>query len=223
MEKFDKNRLNNIQRKFEEKTGTNLSKEKSYVNFQTKKIALAGIMALCVFTCYFILNNNHLEPGQERVRSFSEGETVALSGETFGDMDQVEKGKRFHKGTLSYDSWVWPTECKNISCLYGVQSNGLFSDHINIAGELSDPVYAVADGTVVTTDFEQKIGYYIVIDLGDETNVKYGHLKEIYVKEGDIVKVGDTIGSLGASGMATGPNLYFAVFENGESVNPLEE
>lgn len=90
--------------------------------------------------------------------------------------------------------------------------NGFFSHHINIAGEQGDKVYAVAAGTVVETGFDSTIGNYIVLDMGDGTTVKYGHLNKVSVKEGEEVEAGEKIGKLGKTGMATGPNLYFAVY-----------
>ena len=82
-------------------------------------------------------------------------------------------------------------------------------------------MYAVANGTVIETGFDVNIGNYIILDLGNNITIKYGHLSEISVEEGDSVKQGKKIGELGKTGMATGYNLYFAVYESGETVNPL--
>ena len=43
------------------------------------------------------------------------------------------------------------------------------------------------------------------------------------MKEGETVEAEDIIGEMGATGMATGPNLYFAVYVDGSTVNPLQE
>lgn len=176
---------------------------------------------------YLVLTNNGFAFGQDWMCSlnFNEGMSTALSDtdSVSNEMREVQKGKTSYYADLAYENWMWPTKSKNISTLYGVARNGIFSDHINIAGEQSDAVYAVEAGRVIETGFVSNVGNYIVLDLGDETTVKYGHLKEIAVKEGDTVEKGDTIGKLGATGMATGPNLYFAVYVSGESVNPLEE
>lgn len=176
---------------------------------------------------YLVLTNNGFAFGQDWMCSlnFNEGISTALSDtdSVSNEIHEVQKGKTSYYADLAYENWMWPTKSKSISALYGVARNGIFSDHINIAGEQSDAVYAVEEGRVIETGFVSNVGNYIVLDLGDETTVKYGHLKEIAVKEGDTVEKGDTIGKLGATGMATGPNLYFAVYVSGESVNPLEE
>ena len=73
------------------------------------------------------------------------------------------------------------------------------------------------------TAFENVCGNFIVVDLGDGITVKYGHLKEIKVAVGDEIKQGQVLAAMGQTGMASGPNLFFAVTVDGENVNPLAE
>ena len=94
---------------------------------------------------------------------------------------------------------------------------------ISVKGKEGDDVFAVADGTVMETGFDSKDGNYIVLQVEKGITVKYGHLKDIKVEAGQQVKAGKKIGKLGKTGMATGPSLSFAVYVDGEAVNPLEE
>ncbi len=46
------------------------------------------------------------------------------------------------------------------------------------------------------------------------------HMSRINVKEGDIVKPGDVIGAVGATGASTGPHLHWGLYVDGKSVDP---
>ena len=178
---------------------------------------------------YLILTNNNFAFGQDWMCSIDFDGRITCevpdrdSGKySSGKVTEVVKADT-EEVALVYEEWKWPTESQVISQKYGDRGNDRFSEHINIAGEKGDKVYAVANGKVVETGFDGTIGNYIVLDLGDGKNVKYGHLEKVSVTAGEEVRAGDKIGKLGQSGMATGPNLYFAVYEDESAVNPLKE
>lgn len=179
---------------------------------------------------YFVLTNNNFVFGQDWHCSFDfEVEDTAAAANRLARLMEQNSGEpnkpeqQAAAGSLIYADWDWPAGSQMVSAWYGEQPNGSFSDHINIAGASGDDVYAVADGVVLEAGFESVCGNYICLDLGDGVAVKYGHLAEINVAVGDEVKQGQSIAALGQTGMATGPNLLFAVSVNGENINPLLE
>jgi murein DD-endopeptidase MepM/ murein hydrolase activator NlpD len=64
-------------------------------------------------------------------------------------------------------------------------------------------------------------GGTVVIDHGLGVLSLFAHLSSIGVREGDVVKTGDAIGEVGATGRVTGPHLHWAVRVGGARVDPL--
>lgn len=177
---------------------------------------------------YFVLTNNDFVFGQDWMCFFDfeteQTETVE-SRIAEAEKQRAERQdadiQQYDTGTLAFPDWIWPTVSRDISGSYGERNNGTCSDHINIAGTDGDEIYAVADGVVTEAAFESGCGNFIVLDLGGGVTVRYGHLKERKVSAGDAVRQGQVIAAMGKSGMATGPNLLFAVTVDGEAVDPL--
>ncbi|HAM32983.1 MAG: hypothetical protein A2X91_06930 [Deltaproteobacteria bacterium GWB2_65_81] len=82
------------------------------------------------------------------------------------------------------------------------------------------PVHAIADGQVAYAGEQFFGGKSVVIDHGGGVFSVYYHLKEYSVPEGREIARGDRIGSVGATGRATGPHLHFGVRVPGGRVDP---
>ncbi|PID89301.1 MAG: hypothetical protein CSB01_02725 [Bacteroidia bacterium] len=83
------------------------------------------------------------------------------------------------------------------------------------------PIVATANGTVITVKFDKKAyGNHIIIKHNDTFKTLYAHMQEINVKQGQTVKKGQVIGTVGSSGVSTTPHLHYEVRKNGLPVNP---
>lgn len=177
---------------------------------------------------YLVLTNNAFAFGQDWTCSidFDEKRQNQPLWEKEEGAASAEKEKpedAWTEGELATEEWIWPTVGKKVSLNFGVQANGNVSDHVCISGSLGDDVYAVADARVYETGFDAERGNYVVLITGDGTEITYGHLQEISVSENEEVLRGQKIATMGKTGMASGPNLYFAVSKDGERVDPLKE
>lgn len=96
-------------------------------------------------------------------------------------------------------------------------------DGIDLQAEKGTEIFAAADGTVATAefDYEKGYGYYIVIDHGQRLETLYAHCSELLVEAGQTVSGGDLIARVGSTGYATGPHCHFEVRLNGDPVDPL--
>jgi murein DD-endopeptidase MepM/ murein hydrolase activator NlpD len=106
----------------------------------------------------------------------------------------------------------------------GVFAKDYYHRGVDYAGSVGSPVIAPAAGRValvglVSQGFKLH-GNTIGLDHGQGVTTIYLHLSKILVKEGDLVKPGQVIGGVGATGGVTGAHLHWGVYVNGLSVDP---
>ena len=118
----------------------------------------------------------------------------------------------------------WPTEGRVIAA-FGAQvhprfGTRTFRNGVDIeAGEGRD-VAAVYGGHVVYTGWFKGYGNLIILDHDHEYYTLYAHVADILVKEGDDVRQGQRIGTVGDTGSLEGPRLYFEVRFQGKPQDP---
>ncbi len=114
-----------------------------------------------------------------------------------------------------------------ISSPFGSRPNpftGRMSFHtgLDMAAPHGTPVRAVREGTVVDADNDRVYGKYVIIEHDRVFTTFYGHMNEIRVDLGDTVQAGTVVGSVGNTGLSTGPHLHFEVRVRGEARDPAQ-
>ena len=85
---------------------------------------------------------------------------------------------------------------------------------------VTDEIVATADGKVIFADYNGTRGNTVKIEHANGNTSVYSHGSKILVKDGDSVKAGDVIMTVGSTGMATGPHLHFEIINaQGEYVD----
>ena len=113
-----------------------------------------------------------------------------------------------------------------ISADFGVRSDPFFfiekvHNGLDFIAPLGKNVYATGDGNVTYVQYSRKgYGNEIVIDHKFGFGSRYAHLNTVKVKEGEKVKRGHIIGTVGETGRATGPHLHYEVLYKHKPVNP---
>jgi len=93
---------------------------------------------------------------------------------------------------------------------------------IDLGGKRGVPILAAHEGLVIYAgNGFSGYGNMVMIEFNDEWATLYGHLDRIAVREGMIVRAGDPIGSMGASGHATGVHLHFELMHRRVTVDPM--
>jgi murein hydrolase activator len=118
----------------------------------------------------------------------------------------------------------WPTEGRVVSA-FGAQVHPRFGTRTFRNGVDIEPgegrdVAAVFAGHVVYTGWFKGYGNLIILDHDNEYYTLYAHVADILVKEGDDVKQGQRIGTVGDTGSLEGTRLYFEVRFEGKPQNP---
>ena len=92
---------------------------------------------------------------------------------------------------------------------------------IDLAYKRGTPIVATANGKVVEKGYEPLgFGNYIVIRHRYGFFTKYAHMNKPYVKEGQTVTQGQVIGTMGNTGLSTGPHLHYEVRIGSQVVDP---
>lgn len=106
-----------------------------------------------------------------------------------------------------------------ITSRYGYRSSD-FHTGIDIANPVGTPIYSAADGTVIFSGDRGTYGRTVIIQHDNNMITYYAHCDKLLVQEGDNVKLGDQIATIGLTGRTTGPHVHFEVRINNEAVNP---
>jgi murein DD-endopeptidase MepM/ murein hydrolase activator NlpD len=120
---------------------------------------------------------------------------------------------------------IWPA-LGRISGIYGSQRilNGEpRSPHrgVDVAAPAGTPVGAMASGVVSLAEAAMYYtGKTVMIDHGHGLHSVYAHLREVLVEVGQQVAQGATVGTVGATGRATGPHLHWGVYWLDRAVDP---
>lgn len=128
---------------------------------------------------------------------------------------------------LEQQRWVLPIRYSVCTSFFGnrvhpVDGETKYHSGVDLAAPLGTPIVAARSGTVEVASYDDSSGYYVCIDHLDNYETRYMHMQKYIVTPGQFVVAGQIIGYCGETGVATGPHLHFAVYQNGKAVDPAE-
>lgn len=118
------------------------------------------------------------------------------------------------------DAYVLPLEDYRFTSPYGMRWGRLHAG-VDLAAAEGTPYKAAHAGTVKLAQWYGGYGNAIVIDLGNGTEMIYGHSSKLLVKVGQKVNAGDVIGLVGNTGHSFGAHLHFEVHVDGTPTDPI--
>lgn len=164
-------------------------------------------------------------PGQRlKMLAFKSGKqsTSQSRKKQLGNQKAAKKTtKKTSKRTTSRSRiiWKWPAKGKLIR-KYSARAPR--KKGIGIGGKAGQGIYAAARGKVVYSG-NGLIGYgnLIIVKHNESWLSAYAHNKHVFIKEGQVVKRGEKIATMGQNENNT-PMLHFEIRKNGKSVNPVK-
>lgn len=147
----------------------------------------------------------------------AEGDDVVFSGALGSDLPVQFSGNPGDR--------VWPADGP-ITSPFGMRFHPVYRrwrmhTGIDIGLPVGAPVRAAWGGRVAFAGWAGELGLAVTIDHGTGEFTVYGHLSRLDVRAGEEVTAGQIIGAAGATGVATGPHLHFAVWRGGKPLDPL--
>jgi murein DD-endopeptidase MepM/ murein hydrolase activator NlpD len=124
----------------------------------------------------------------------------------------------------------WPVNNTYITSPYGMRMHPILHvyklhDGTDFHADCGTPVYAAANGRVLSEYYNAGYGNRIILDHGFVRGVSlqtsYNHLTSFVARPGHFVHQGQLIAYSGTTGYSTGCHLHFMVYVNGNTVDPM--
>lgn len=114
----------------------------------------------------------------------------------------------------------WPVSGALLAGFGGTMPDGRSSEGLLIGAPAGATVKAVADGTVVYSEWMTGYGLLLIVDHGNGYMSLYANNDALLKDAGAAVKKGDAVATVGSSGGHGRPALYFELRRGGQPVNP---
>lgn len=130
-----------------------------------------------------------------------------------------DKYNLFERNMEKSDLVLFPPVNGTISEQYDAEKRHFAVD---VVAPRDTPVKAVANGMVIFSEWTADTGYVMILEHEDGLLSVYKHNGSLSKVQGDIVRAGEVIASVGNTGkFTTGPHLHFEIWDNGTPVDPV--
>ena len=152
---------------------------------------------------------------------------IYIQSKSFDTVIELAKNKEKMIACIPAIQPVALKDFTRISDYYGYRNDPFtgkqrMHEGMDFTGPEGSDIFATGDGVVVEAGYSfHGYGNRVIIDHGYGYKTVYAHLKKIKVDEGQIVKRGEVIGTLGNTGRSTGAHLHYEVKLNNRTVDPI--
>ncbi len=152
---------------------------------------------------------------------------IQIQNKSFDTLQQMIKSK---EKMLASIPAIQPISNKNLDHIasgFGYRIDPIYKTPkmhtgLDFAAASGTPIYATADGVVVSCTFDDGgYGNHVIINHGYGYETLYGHMVRIKAQPRQQVKRGQIIGWVGSTGKSTGPHLHYEVIRNKSKIDPV--
>ena len=167
---------------------------------------------------YMVRSWRSMESAQKlNIKGKNNGVFYFFSGEKFHQLERT-----FFLGIM----FRFPLPTGVITSGFGERINPItgkphFHNGIDIAAPSGTEILASRAGKILNTGYNNIYGNFITIKHEDNYETVYCHLKKILVELNQEVQSGMIIGTVGTTGMSTGPHLHFEILGRGQAKDPI--
>lgn len=152
---------------------------------------------------------------------------VKVQNKSYEQIDELIKNK---EKLLSHTPAIQPLSNKDLNRIasgFGYRIDPVYKTvkmhaGLDFAAPQGTPIYATANGTVITAGNKGNgYGNHVIINHGYGYETLYGHMVKVKSSPGQRVTRGEVIGWVGNTGKSTGPHCHYEVHKNGNKIDPV--
>ncbi|MDX1542722.1 MAG: M23 family metallopeptidase [Christiangramia sp.] len=156
-----------------------------------------------------------------------------ISDQEYEEINRIKADSLLREEVAQEDKYnILPTATENINFSLFPPVKGSISEPysiedkhyaVDIVVARNAPVKSVADGRVILAEWTAETGYVMIIEHSYGLLSAYKHNASLTKSQGDMVRAGEVIATVGSTGeLTTGPHLHFELWNEGNPVDPSE-
>jgi len=154
------------------------------------------------------------------------GKQMYVQSKSYDELSQLVKNKAEMIASIPAIQPISNKDLVRIASGFGMRIHPFYKTvkmhtGIDFTAPTGTEIYCTGNGIVVDTDKGSGYGHNVIIDHGFGYKTVYAHMHGIYVKQGQKVKRGDVLGTVGNTGLSMAPHLHYEVIKNGQKVDPV--
>ncbi|SHE51610.1 Peptidase family M23 [Psychroflexus salarius] len=151
---------------------------------------------------------------------------LAIQSQSLDEIVQLAKNKEALLEAIPAIQPVKNDDLKRTASGYGMRYHPIYKyrkmhNGMDFSAPRGTEVFATGNAKVKKARLTSGFGNLIILDHGFGYETYYAHLKDLNVRRGQTVKRGEIIGTVGNTGVSTGPHLHYEVRKDGRPTNPM--